>query len=119
MGSNPCPFCLGVTMADEQLLDYCAVTGEKQWFSTDEDGNSFVRYEQDVSKTLDHNKEAQADGFDKRSDVWHAAKIPNVILMEWAVKYGVKFWDSSHQDGVKKLLNHPDYRYLRVNHFII
>ena len=106
-------------MADERLLDYCAATGERQWFSTDEDGNSFVRYEQDVAGTLDYNKEQQANGFDKRADEWHAAKIPNVILMEWFTKHGVKFWDTNHQDGVKKLLNSSEYRHLRCNTFII
>ena len=106
-------------MADERLLDHCEITGEKQWFSTDEDGNSFVRYEQDVTGTLDYNKEQQANGFDKRADEWHAAKIPNVIMYEWMNKFGVEFWNPAHQDGVRKLLNHPDYRYLRVNSFII
>lgn len=105
---------------DEKLLDYDPVSGMKEWISTDEDtGEVRIRYEQDVQPFLDYNKEMQADGFDKRSDMWHAAKIPNVILMEWAVKHGVQAWNPEHKDGVRRLLNDPDYRYLRVNHFII
>ena len=104
----------------ERLLDYNPVTGEKQWFREDEDGECFIRYEQDTAPVLDFNKEQQANNdLDRRSDHWHAAKIPNSILMEWVVKHGVQFWNPAHKDGVKRLLNDPDYRYLRVNHFIM
>ena len=90
-----------------------------EWFSTDSDGNSFIRYEQDTSAITDFNKERQAESFDKRSDMWHAATIPNVVLMEWAVKHGVQFWNPDHREGVKRLLNSNEYRYLRVKNFII
>lgn len=103
----------------ERLLDYCPETGERQWFSTDTDGNSFIRYEQDVSRTLDDNKSSQADGFDKRSEFWHAAKIPNVVIMEWFTKYGVKFWDPDHKSAWIKLLNSSEYRHLRRHNFVI
>ena len=107
-------------MPDELLLDYDPISGMKEWISTDEDtGETFVRYEQDVSPILDYNKEMQADGFDKRSDMWHAAKVPNVVAMEWLTKYGVQMWNPAHKDGVRKLLNSNEYRYLRVNHFIM
>lgn len=107
-------------MSDELLLDYDPISGMKEWISTDEDtGETFVRYEQDVSPILDYNKEMQADGFDKRSEMWHAAKVPNVVAMEWLTKYGVQMWNPAHKDGVRKLLNSSEYRYLRVNHFIM
>lgn len=107
-------------MSDELLLDYDPISGMKEWISTDEDtGETFIRYEQDVSQILDYNKEMQADGFDKRSEMWHAAKVPNVVAMEWLTKYGVQMWNPAHKDGVRKLLNSSEYRYLRVNHFIM
>lgn len=107
-------------MADELLLDHDPVSGMKEWISTDEEtGEVFVRYEQDVSPILDYNKEMQADSFDKRSEMWHAAKIPNVVAMEWMTKYGVQMWNPAHKDGVRKLLNSNEYRYLRVNHFML
>jgi hypothetical protein len=40
-------------------------------------------------------------------------------MYEWATRHGVEMWNPAHKDGVKKLLNHPDYRYLRVREFII
>lgn len=109
---------VGLKMS-EQLFDYDPLTGMREWFSTDQDGNSFIRYEQDAAPILDYNKEMQADGFDKRADYWHAAKIPAIVIMEWLTKYGVNIYDKNHSDGVKRLLNSDEYRYLRVNHFIM
>jgi len=91
-----------------------------EWISTDEEtGETFIRYEQDASPILDYNKEMQAESFDKRSDMWHAAKIPNIVAMEWMTKYGVQMWNPAHKDGVRKLLNSNEYRYLRVHEFIM
>lgn len=105
---------------NERLFDYDPASGMTTWFSYDEENDRMLfRYEEDVQETLDYNKSSQADGFDKRSDVWHAAKIPNTILMEWMTKHGVRYWDPNHKDGVRRLLNSDEYRYLRVNHFII
>lgn len=107
-------------MPDELLLDHDPISGMTEWISADEEtGETFIRYEQDVSPILDYNKEMQAESFDKRSDMWHAAKVPNVVAMEWLTKYGVQMWNPAHKDGVRKLLNSSEYRYLRVRHFII
>lgn len=109
-------------MADELLFDYDPLTGHRQWFSTDEEtGISYIRHEQDIGNILRFNKEMQADCSDdfKRGEMWHAAKIPITVMYEWAAKYGVEAWNPAHKDGVMRLLNDPDYRYLRVNHFII
>lgn len=105
----------------ERLLDYSPETGMKTWFSSsDEDGGTWnLRYEQDTSPILDRNKESQAEGFDKRSDMWHAASVPNVVLMEWLTKHGVRYWDRNHAPAVKRLLNSDEYRYLRVKNFIM
>lgn len=107
-------------MPDELLLDHDPISGMTEWISTDEEtGETFIRYEQDVSPILDYNKEMQAESFDKRSEMWHAAKVPNIVAMEWLTKYGVQMWNPAHKDGVRKLLNSNEYRYLRVNHFIM
>ena len=106
-------------VSDELLLDYDALTGMREWISTDTDGNSFIRYEQDVSPILDANKASQAEGFDKRSNMWHAANIPAGTIVEWMEKYGVNFYNPDHKPAVMRLLNDIDYRYLRVKHFII
>jgi hypothetical protein len=104
----------------ERLLDYDPSNGLKTWFSTSDDEDTWhVRYEQDTSPILDTNKSQQADGFDRRADMWHAARIPIVVMMDWKHKHGVEAWNPHHKDGVRRLLNDPEYRYLRVNHFIL
>jgi len=106
-------------VSNELLLDYDALTGKREWISTDADGNSFIRYEQDLTHILDANKERQNEGFDKRSDMWHAAHVPDWVQMEWFTKYGIAMWNPDHKDGVRRLLNSNEWRHLRVKHFII
>jgi hypothetical protein len=103
----------------ERLLDYDPMTGMKEWFSTDCDGNSFIRYEQDTSAITDSNKAQQAESFDRRADVWHAANIPNVVQMEWMTKFGIELWNPAHKEGVRRLLNSNEYRHLRVKNFML
>jgi len=105
----------------ERLLDHDPLTGMKTWFSSDDEngGTWRIRYEQDCTDLLDANKAAQAESMDRRSEFWHAARVPAVVQMEWLVKHGVRAWDKDHAEGVKRLLNDPEYRYLRVNHFIM
>ena len=103
-----------------RLFDYDADSGLKTWYEYNPENDSFgLTYEQDVSAALDANKASQTEGFDKRADFWHAASVPVGIQYEWLVKHGVNMWKKEHSDGVKRLLNDPEYRYLRVNNFII
>ena len=114
------PFSWGLPMSNWELLDSCEYTGLKKYLGYDEEtDNTLVKYVQDVDPILDRNKEAQVDSFDKRSEMWHAASVPNVVLMKWATEHGVQYWNPAHKDGVKRLLNDPEYRYLRVRNFII
>lgn len=105
----------------ERLLSHDPLTGMKTWFSSsDEEGGTWrIRYEQDCSPILDANKEAASEGFDRRGEMWHAARVPNVVLLEWVHKHGVRYWDKNHAAGVRRLLNSDEYRHLRVNHFIM
>lgn len=106
-----------------ELVDYNPATGLQKWMDYDPAKDEIlISYKQDenaIADILDRNKESQAGGFDKRSDMWHAAHIPVIVMFEWLTKFGVDAWNPQHKDGVKRLLNHPDYRYLRVNHFIM
>ena len=107
-------------MPSERLLDYDPVSGMKEWFSYDESTDTTaIRYEQDITEVIDACKAAQNEDFDKRADLWHAAHVPVGILMEWVAKYGVRAWDKNHAPAVRRLLNDPDYRWLRVKHFIM
>jgi hypothetical protein len=110
-------------VSDWELIDFDAGTGLRKFMNYDEAADEIqLAYQQDKiaeRAILDANKSAQADRFDRSSDFWHAAHIPIGIMYEWKVKHGVDAWDPNHGAGVMRLLNDPDYRYLRVRHFMI
>lgn len=102
------------------LLDVDPLTGVRQYFGWDADGNEYLIDEIDKSTTqavIDQNKRIEGAGMGK--DVRLAASIPPEVQFEWLDKYGIQFWNPDHKEGVKRLLNSNEYRYLRVNHFII
>lgn len=105
------------------LIDHDPHTGLRKYMNYDEATDAIqISYAQDraaQNTVLDRNKSAQSDQWDRRSDFWHAAHIPVGVMYEWKVKHGVDAWDPAHKPGVMRLLNDPDYRYLRVRHFII
>lgn len=103
----------------ERLFDYEPATGLKTYFdySDDNDGTWIFRHEQDTSPILDANKSAQADGFDRKADYWHAASIPAIVILEWITKHGVDLYNPNHAAGVRRLLNSSDYRHLRRANF--
>ncbi len=101
-----------------RILDYDPLTGLTQLFHYDHANDAVtIEYRQDVTPILEQNKAAYLDtDTHKRQakEEWaHYAKIPDVVQMEWAVKYGVHFWDKNHEQAWWKLLNSPDYAYLR------
>src|SRR3546814_14539583 len=82
-----------------ETLDYCQHTGLKKLMGYDDETDSvLIKYEQDATSLLDSNKEAQAEGFDKRSDMWHAAAVPTIVMFEWLTKYGVNAWNPAHRE---------------------
>lgn len=46
---------------------------------------------------------------------WHVARIPVTVQHYWLKTYGVDIYNKHHQDRVRKLLNDPDWAYLRSN----
>lgn len=100
---------------DELLLDFDPLTGMKEWISTDEaTGQSFIRYEQDCSSILDDNKAADTHGeLDRRSDFWHVAKVPSIVILKWITEHGVDLFNPDHKEGVRRLLNSSEYAYLK------
>lgn len=111
-------------MSAWEQIDHNPATGLKTFIASDMDDPDtvLVRHEQSAESLetlLDRNKAAQNEAFDKRSDMWHAAHIPVGVMYEWVTKHGVNAWNPAHAEGVKRLLNDPEYRYLRVNHFIL
>ena len=106
----------------KRVLDYDPFTGITTYFDYNaaEDETTISR-EQDVSFLLDMNK-AMAN----QDDVWkqgvknswaHYAQIPNIVIEKWLNEHGVDALKSENWEKygpVWKLLNSPEYRYLKT-----
>lgn len=101
-----------------QLLDFDPETGIRTYHHFDEaTEKAAIETVQDVAPILEKNKALKNDGFDKRSDLWHAATIPAVVQLEWMTKFGVDLYNKDHFPAVKRLLNSSEYSHLRRNEF--
>lgn len=85
------------------------------WHHGVHDGKSVVQYVQDVEPILERNKglARQNDGYNASRDMQHAASIPFVVVEMWRNDLGVDIFDPNHAEKVKRLLNDPDWRWLR------
>lgn len=115
-------------MSNWEVLDHNPYNGLTKWLgdNPDDPEGVAVRYTQDakaIAEILDRNKASQAEAFDKKQDMWHAAHIPVGVMYEWKVKHGVDAWRYASCEETKRkvnrLLNDPEWRYLRVRNFII
>lgn len=99
-----------------ELLDDGSFNGVRKWIrsSDDDHGTVEVKHE-DVGShlLLESNKSAQNESFDKRSEMWHVARIPAYVQLEWLTKYGVDPWDPNHAEGRRRLLNSSEYAHLK------
>jgi hypothetical protein len=46
---------------------------------------------------------------------WHVARIPVGVQHEWLKRYGVDIYNKEQEKEVRKLLNDPEWKYLRSN----
>ena len=100
------------------ILDINPLTGEMLSFRYNHDNDTVtLGHHQDTEALLERNKEAMLDPDKHRrqaKEEWaHYATIPNIVVLEWRQKYGVDFFDKNHWSACMKLLNDPEYRYLK------
>ena len=103
----------------KRLLDYNPLTGESVVFDYNEATDVLqLTHQQDVSRILDRNKElsANTDRTKKqiKNDMVHYASIPNTLILKWKQELGVDVFDTKHRKKLFKLLNDPEYRYLKT-----
>lgn len=95
----------------------------KIWWIDGDDGKSFhLKYEQDVEPILDLNKAKQSAGrayYAQDHEMWRVASIPVVVQYDWMTKHGVDVHNPDHWPRVQRLLNDPDWRYLKTAEIII
>ena len=91
--------------------------GTASWWHEDGNGGWAVETVQDTDPLLDLNKEAQnhCSPWNADRDVKMVARIPFVIMQKWQNEYGVDYWNPDHQAAVDRLLDDPDWRWLRTD----
>lgn len=101
------------------LLDYNPATGEECWFDWTADENIVMTHTQPVDEILRQahywatKPEKTEHGMDH--DLWHYARIPNVVIMEMKQKHGVDFFDENDSAKVLHLIN-TEYSQFKTTH---
>lgn len=111
-----------------RLLDYDKDTHEATYHHYDHDTNvTTIQVVQDVAPYLrvtqaERNRDVGgAMGLSETSRKqikegwWHVARIPVGVQYEWKRRYGVDIYNKHQQKEVRKLLNDPEWAYLRSN----
>jgi hypothetical protein len=107
-------------MPQWELIDSDPMRGVRKYVAAgDTDDSVMVRTEIDDGDIVERNKALQNEGFDRRTDMWHAASIPTSVMYEWLTRFGVNAWNPAHADAVRKLLNSSDYRWCKVKNIIL
>ena len=58
----------------------------------------------------------EADHSNQKKNDWiHYAKIPNIVIMQWKTNYGVDFFKREDEKRWMRLLNSPEYKYLKCS----
>jgi hypothetical protein len=93
----------------------------KTKFKYNHDGDKVVLHNtQDIQPILDLNKkELNGDSMygapNKKADMRKVASIPLIIIEKWKSELGVDIMNKDHMPRIKKLLNDPEYRWLRTH----
>lgn len=104
----------------KRVLEYDPLTGITTYVDyVPETDTTIVHREQaDVSLILDANKALANDESVWKQGVknsWaHYAQIPLIVVEKWLNDYGVDIFNKDHEKKVYRLLNSPEYRYLKT-----
>ena len=103
----------------KRVLDYDPLTGITTTFDYHADTDTTVLYrEQDVSVILEANKQIQNDESITKQGIkegwWHYGQIPMIVIEKWRNEHGVDVFNKDHTKAVFRLLNQPEYRYLKT-----
>ena len=105
----------------KRFFDHCPMTGVTEWFEATDDGFN-IHYEQDAAPIIELNKAKQSMGrefYAKDPDMWKVASIPIGVQYKWLIHHGVDVMNRDHWPKVKRLLNDPEWRYLKTAEIII
>ena len=105
----------------ERLLDIDPLSGLKTFHRYDEtEDRTILRYEEDVEPLLDRNKELENHhSSGPMGEMCHVASIPVSVQLKWFVDKGVDVLNPDHKQAVAKLLDDPEWRYLKCRNIIL
>jgi len=103
----------------KRVLDYNPYTGITTTFDYDpvtemtiigreSDPTAYIEYGKDLQKNEDYSKEGIRKGW------WHYGILPPIIIEKWKNEFGVDVFNKDHEKAVFRLLNQPEYRYLKT-----
>jgi hypothetical protein len=103
----------------KRIVDYDPFTGMTTTFDYDHvSDTTIIGREQDITLLIDSNKRMQNDADYSRKGIktewWHMCKIPNIVIERWKNEKGVDVLNKDHWPAVKKLLNDPEYKWLKT-----
>ena len=103
----------------KRVIDYDPFTGVTTYFDYDyATDRTTIGMEQDVSVILDVNKARQNETEYSKSGIknewWHMCTIPTIVMERWKNEKGIDVLNKDHWGAVKKLLNDPDYKWLKA-----
>lgn len=103
----------------KRLIAYDEITGLETWHDYDPVTDEMtIGYAADSTPILEVNKAMANDTeFSKKGikdGFWLYASIPAEIQVRWMIEHGIDIMNRHHGPRISKLLNDPEYRYLKT-----
>lgn len=103
-----------------RLLDFDPATGLETYHEYDAaTDTTLLHYRQDVEPILEANKARANAATGPMGEMVHVASIPVSVQLKWYVEKGVDVLNPDHKKAVAKLLDDPDWRYLKCREIIV
>lgn len=103
----------------KRLLSYDPITGLETWHDYDaQEDKTVIIYSADSKPVLEQNKAMTNDtDFSKKGikdGWWLYASIPVMVQVKWLIEKGVDVYNKHHGPQISRLLEDPEYRYLKT-----
>ena len=77
-------------------------------------GEFAIEHIENIQPLIDSNKKLQNEDHHKADEFRLSARNPMTVVYEWKRLFGVDLFNKDQKEAVKKLINSPDYRYLKT-----
>lgn len=104
----------------KRILEYDPLTAITTYvdYVPETDTTVVYREQPDVNIILDANKALQNDEQITKDGIkdgwWHYAEIPMIVIEKWLNEKGVDVFNKDHRKAVYRLLNDPEYKWLKT-----